>query len=162
MAPAPPPDPDPPDTYLVVMDATAESRRALRYGALRARRTGGRLLLLHVIPPANFVQWGAIEADMEAEAREEAEALLESASAEAAALLGTRPDTQLRRGNPAEEILAAIREHGRVRALILAAATKGRPGPLIEHFSSEKAGQLPCLLTIIPAALPDETLDCLA
>jgi nucleotide-binding universal stress UspA family protein len=151
-----------PDTYLVVMDSTAESRRALRYGALRALRIGGRLRLLHVIQPANFVQWGAIEAEMEAEAKEEAAALLADSAAEAATLLGQPPETELRHGTPADEILAAIREHGRVRALILAAATKGRPGPLIEYFSSDKAAQLPCLLTIIPASLPDEALDRLA
>ncbi|MFN3591048.1 MAG: universal stress protein [Thermaurantiacus sp.] len=151
-----------PDTYLVVIDSTAERRRALRYGALRAARTGGRLLLLHVIQPANFVQWGAIEADMEAEAREEAEALLAQSAAEATALLGTPPETLLRHGAPAEEILASINAQGRIRALILAAGTRGRPNPLIEHFSSDKAAQLPCLLTIIPASLSDEALDRLA
>ncbi len=151
-----------PDVYLVVIDGTAECRRALRYGALRARRTGGRLRLLYVIEPAQFVQWGAIQADMEQEARETAERLLEEAAREAGELTGVVAEREVRHGRPSEQVFAAAEADRAVRALILAAATRGRPGPLVEHFSGEKAARLPCLVTIIPGGLSDRDLARLA
>ena len=63
-------------TYLVVVDATPESRVALRYAALRARSVGGRVILLHVMPATEFMQWGGVQAAIEAEAAENAQALL--------------------------------------------------------------------------------------
>jgi nucleotide-binding universal stress UspA family protein len=151
-----------PDVYLVVMDGTPECRRALRYAALRASRTGGRLRLIHVIQPAQFVQWGAIQADMEAEAQQTAEQLLAEAAQEAAALTGIAAETLIRRGRPSEEVLASIQADRSVRALVLAAAARGRPGPLIEYFAGEKAAHLPCLITIIPGAIADADLERLA
>lgn len=151
-----------PDVYLVVMDGTPESRRALRYAALRARRTGERLRLLHVIEPAQFVQWGAIQADMEAEAQEEAERILSEAAAEAGSITGRGVETAIRRGRPSEQVAAAVRSDPAVRALVLAAATRGRPGPLVEHFAGEKAADLPCVVTIIPGGLSDAMLERLA
>jgi nucleotide-binding universal stress UspA family protein len=151
-----------PDTYLVVMDGTPECRRALRYAALRAARTGGRLRLLHVIEPPQFVQWGAIQNDMEAEAQEEAQLILAEAARQAELLLGAAPETAIRHGRTMDEVLALTLEEGDVRALVLAAAVKGRPGPLVEFFSGEKAAQLPCILTIIPGGLSDRLLEQLA
>ena len=47
--------------FLVVVDETEEMRVALRYAALRARHTGGRVALLFVIEPSELKTWGAIE-----------------------------------------------------------------------------------------------------
>ena len=62
--------------FLVVVDETEEMRVALRYAALRAFHTGGKVALLAVIEPPGIQQFAAIEERMEEERREEAEQLL--------------------------------------------------------------------------------------
>ncbi|HUE19570.1 MAG TPA: universal stress protein, partial [Stellaceae bacterium] len=48
--------------FLVVVDETEEMRVALRYAALRARHTGGRVALLVVLEPSELKQWAAVDA----------------------------------------------------------------------------------------------------
>ena len=67
-------------TYLVVVDETAEAEIALRFAARRAAKTGGTVEILALIPPAEFVQWGGVQATIEEEARLRAEALVAGAA----------------------------------------------------------------------------------
>ena len=57
-------------TYLVVVDESPEAETALRFAARRAAKTGGAVRILALIPPAEFVQWGGVQATIEQEARE--------------------------------------------------------------------------------------------
>ena len=68
---------DRPAVFLVVVDSSPEMRVALRWASLRARRTGGRVGLVRVIRPSDFQHWAAVGNLMSAEAREEAEQLLQ-------------------------------------------------------------------------------------
>ena len=67
-------------TYLVVMDETEESAKALRYAAQRAARTGGTVEILAIVERQEFVQWGGVQAAMEEEARLRTEARVLAAS----------------------------------------------------------------------------------
>ena len=145
--------------YLVVVDATPESRLALRYAARRARQTGGRLALLTVLPPTDFVQWGSVQSAIEAETRLAAEELLAGVAAEVTATYGLTPSVTVRRGRATDEVLAAISHEGAVSALVLGAAAKGGPGPLVSHFTSDGAGTLPCPLVIVPGGLGEAGID---
>ena len=62
-------------TYLVIMDESDEAEVALRFAARRASKTGGSVRILALVPPAEFVQWGGVQATMEEEARQRAEAM---------------------------------------------------------------------------------------
>ena len=62
--------------FLVIIDDTPECSRAVLYAALRAERTGGAVVLLFVIGPADFQHWLGVENIMRAEAMEEAESTL--------------------------------------------------------------------------------------
>ncbi|WP_448582246.1 universal stress protein [Thermaurantiacus sp.] len=146
-------------TYLVVVDDTPECRRALRFAARRARRTGEDVQLLHVLPPPQFVQWGGVQETIAAEQQEAAERLLADAADSARALLGRPVATKILAGKPSEQVLAFVRDHPEVRSLVLAAAPKGRPGPLVEHFAGERAGSLPCLIILVPGGLDEAELD---
>ena len=42
---------------------------------------------------------------------------------------------------------------------MIGAAPSGHPGPLVTHFTSGDAGQLPCPVMIIPGSLADERLE---
>ncbi len=145
-------------TYLVVMDGTPEARVALRFAARRAARTGGAVDILAPVPPAEFVQWGAVQAAMEEEARLRAEALVAQAAGELVEELGVRPNLLPRDGEPVAAIRALLAERREIAALVLGASAGGGPDPLVSHFAGE-AGSLACPLMIIPGALDDEALD---
>lgn len=154
--------PAPVRSYLVVVDDTAESRLALRYAALRAAKVGANVSLLYVIPPTDFVQWGGVQDMIEAEAREKAEALLASVADQVVEWTGIRPSAAVREGDPKEEVMEAISTDATVHALVLGAAPKGTPGPLVSFFSGEMAGQLPCLVMIVPGGLSEAAVERLA
>src|SRR3546814_3327865 len=48
-------------TYMVVIDESDEARVALRFATRRAIKTGGHVLVLAIIPPTEFIQWGRSE-----------------------------------------------------------------------------------------------------
>lgn len=147
-------------TYLVVIDRSAESRVALRFAALRASHVGARLALVHVVRPPEFMQWGGVQEAMAVEALAEAEALLAAVADEAEALTAARPATLVLLGDAAATIRDHVRSDPTVRALVLGAASKGAPGPLISFFT-ENAGQLPCVVIIVPGGLDPERLESL-
>jgi nucleotide-binding universal stress UspA family protein len=147
------------ETFLVVVDETEECAKAIRFAALRAQHTGARVALLHVLNPTQFLQWGGVQQDMDAEAEQKGQALLASKAGEVEALTGDRPALRLARGRATEAVLAVVTADRSIRALVLAAAAKGRPGPLVDFFSGERAGTLPCMVMIVPGGIADEALD---
>jgi nucleotide-binding universal stress UspA family protein len=147
-------------TYLVVIDQSAESRVALRFAALRAAHVGARLALVNVVPPPEFMQWGGVQEAMAAEALADAEALLAAVADEAEGLGGSRPASIVLHGDAATAIRDHVRADASVRALVLGAAPKGAPGPLISFFT-EHAGQLPCVIIIVPGGLDTDRLESL-
>lgn len=146
-------------SYLVVIDETSEARAALRYAARRAAGTGGGVILLAIIPPAEFVQWGGVQAAMEEESKLRAEAMVLEASGAIVEEAGIEPTILVRQGEPVKAIADLLAERDDVAALVLGAAAEGGPGPLVSHFSGAVAGALPCPLVIVPGRLGDEDLD---
>jgi nucleotide-binding universal stress UspA family protein len=146
-------------SYLVVIDETGEARLALRYAARRAARTGGAVEILAVIPRPEFVQWGAVQAAMEEEAKLRAEAMLLGAAGAIFEEAGIQPSILVRQGDPVKAISELLKERDDIAALVLGAAADGGPGPLVSHFSGAVAGTLPCPLVIVPGRLDDEALD---
>ena len=145
--------------YLVVIDDSEEARAALRFAARRAARTGSTVEIVALIPPQDFVQWGAVQAAMEEEARLRAEAKVLQASGAIIEEAGIRPSITVRQGDAVREVAAILKEHEDIAALVLGAAAEGGPGPLVSHFAGTVAGTLPCPVVIVPGNLSDETLD---
>jgi nucleotide-binding universal stress UspA family protein len=143
--------------YLVVIDETEEARAALRFAARRAARTGSSVEIVAPIPPADFVQWGAVQAAMEEEARLRAEAMVLQASGAIIEEAGVRPSITVKQDDPVRAVAEILKERTDIAALVLGAA-EGSPGPLVSHFTSI-AGTLPCPLMIVPGNLGDETID---
>ncbi len=145
--------------YLVVIDETEEARAALRYAARRAARTGGTVEILALIEPQDFIQWGAVQAAMEEEARLRAEAMVLQASGAIIEEAGIQPSITVKQGDPVREVAELLKSRDDISALVLGAAEEGGPGPLISHFAGAVAGTLPCPLMIVPGNLNEETLD---
>ncbi|MBW7946593.1 MAG: universal stress protein [Sphingomonadaceae bacterium] len=147
--------------YLVVVDDTDESALAMRYAAVRAKMTGGNIMLVHIVPKPEFLLSGGLQDMIAAEAQEAAEALLSRKADEVMTLSGQRPALVIREGKAVDEVGRILTEN-KVHALILGAAAKGAPGPLVSHFSGERAGNLPCVVVIVPGGLDPEAIDRLA
>ena len=84
--------------FLCVVDDSPECRLALRFAFRRAARTGGGVLLLYVIEPADFQHWMAVESLMKEEAREEAEEILQTLADEVSQWSGIMPEFAIREG----------------------------------------------------------------
>jgi nucleotide-binding universal stress UspA family protein len=145
-------------SYLVIMDESAEAAVALRWAARRAARNGFGVVILALVEPPEFVQWGGVQAAIEEEARLRAEAMVLQASGAIIEEAGVRPSILVREGDAVKVIDRYLKEDQAVAALVLGAAEDGGPGPLVTHFASV-AGSLPCPLIVVPNALPDEALD---
>ena len=146
-------------TYLVVIDDSPEAEIALRFAARRAVKTGGGVEILALIPPAEFVQWGGVQATIEEEARLHAEGLVAGAAGTLIAESGLRPSITVREGDGPRIIRELIAADPDIAALVLGAAASGAPGPLVTHFAGADAGALPVPVMIIPGSLDREGID---
>jgi nucleotide-binding universal stress UspA family protein len=149
--------------FLVVVDETPECDRAIVYAAKRAARTGGVVTLVFMIAPGDFQHWLGVEDIMRAEAQEEAEATLAKASERVRSVARTEPETVVREGNQAEEILELIEADADIAILVLAASTGTEgPGPLVSSIAGKIAGTFPIPVTIVPGNLDDDSIAALA
>ncbi len=148
--------------FLVVVDESEEMRIALRYASLRARSVGGKVALLYVIEPSDFVHWMAVEDLEKEERRAEAETLLQDLATEVNRITGTMPVLHLREGARRDELLKLIAEDPTISILVLAASTAPTgPGPLISALTSKFINKLRVPVTIVPGNLTDEQLEAL-
>jgi len=149
--------------FLVVVDDSEEMRVALRYAALRARHTGGRVALLYVIEPSDLQQWMAVETLMREERREQAEVLLQKLSAEVSDLCGAVPIVHIREGRRRDELVALLEEEPSISILVLAAGTGPEgPGPLVTQLVGKMSGRMRVPITVVPGSLSDEQIAALA
>ena len=145
--------------FLVVVDDSEEMQAALRYACARARHTGGRVALLRVVEPAEFQHFATIGNLMQAEAREEAEELLDRLAAEVNELSGQVPVLYVREGTPRDALLKLIDEDAQISILVLAADTGPRgPGPLVSALTGKFVGRLRVPVTIVPGHLSAEQI----
>jgi Universal stress protein family. len=149
--------------FLVVVDDTEEMKAALRFACMRARHTGGRVALLRVVEPGEVQHFAMIGNLMQAEARQEAESLLQRLAGEVNEYSGQLPVLYVREGNPSGELLKLIDEEPRISILVLAADPgTGGPGPLVTALTGKYVGKLRVPVTIVPGNLSVEQIDALA
>lgn len=146
-------------TYLVVVDETKEAEVALRFAARRAAKTGGAVQIVALIPPTEFVQWGGVQATIEEEAHQRAEALVMGAAGTLMEESGIRPVITVKQGEPVQVVRKILAENENIAALVLGAAASGAPGPLVAHFAGADAGALPCPVMVIPGSLTRDAID---
>ena len=146
-------------TYLVVVDDSAESRVALRFAARRAAKTGGRIEVLGIVEPQDFVQFGGVQAAMEEEQRLRIEGVVSAAIGEILDESGMDANIILRSGEAVRTVREYLEGRDEVAALVLGSAPSGSPGVLVANFTGNDAGQLPCPVMIIPGSLSDDRLE---
>jgi nucleotide-binding universal stress UspA family protein len=150
---------EPKRTYLVVIDDSDEARVALRFAARRAAKTGGRVEVLGIVEPQDFVQFGGVQAAIEEEQRLRIEGIVSSAVGEILDESGVEAKIIVQQGEPVRTVREYIGGRDEVAALVLGAAPAGNPGPLVANFCGNDAGRLPCPVMLIPGSLADERLE---
>jgi len=152
----------PPRIFLVVVDESVEMPVALYYASRRARRTGGRVAMLRVIPREEAHGLASVAALMREEARHEAEQLLLRLAGDLVAETGVLPVFYIREGIPSEQVVNLVNNDPTVSILVLAAgAGADGPGPLISYLASKAIWKLRVPLTIVPGSLSYEQIDAL-
>src|SRR6476469_4373248 len=146
-------------TYLVVVDDSAESRVALRFAARRAAKTDGKIEVLGIVEPQDFVQFGGVQAAIEEEQRLRIEGVVSAAIGEILDESGIEANIIIRQGEVVKSVREYVAGRDEIAALVLGAAPSGSPGPLVANFTGNDAGQLPCPVMIIPGSLTDERLE---
>jgi nucleotide-binding universal stress UspA family protein len=149
-------------TYLVVIDDSDEARVALRFAARRAAKTDGRIEVLGIVEPQDFVQFGGVQAAMEEEQRLRIEGIVSSAVGEILDESGVEAKIIVQQGEPVRTVRDYVGGREDVAALVLGAAPSGSPGPLVVNFCGNDAGRLPCPVMLIPGSLGDERLELLS
>ena len=146
-------------TYLVVIDDSPEAAVALRFAARRAAKTNGRIEVLGIVEPQDFVQFGGVQAAIEEEQRHRIEGVVSAAIGEILDESGIDAKVILRQGEVVKTVRDYLSDREDVAALVLGAAPSGSPGPLVVNFTGNDAGLLPCPVMIIPGSLTDEQLE---
>src|SRR5918998_2615858 len=150
---------EPKRTYLVVIDDSPEAAVALRFAARRAAKTNGRIEVLGIVEPQDFVQWGGVEKTIEEEQRLRIEGVVSAAVGEILDEGGVEAKIVVQQGEPVKTVREYIGERKEVAALVLGAAPSGDPGPLVGNFCGNDAGKLPCPVMLIPGSIDDDRLE---
>jgi nucleotide-binding universal stress UspA family protein len=150
---------EPKRTYLVVIDDSPEAAIALRFAARRAAKTNGRIEVLGIVEPQDFVQWGGVQSAIEEEQRLRIEGVVSASVGEILDESGVEAKIIVQQGEPVKAVRDYVGEREEVAALVLGAAAAGNPGPLVANFCGSDAGKLPCPVMLIPGSLSDERLE---
>lgn len=152
--------------FLVIADDSPEFQAALRFACRRARSTGGHVALLRVIEPAVFEHWSGVRQEIERQAREEAEAVLQKMAEFVMSETGSPPEfIILNADNTRAALRKVISEDPSIKILVLAAAVGGRgPGPLVSSIAKDgvKWGSRKVPVTVVPGDLTDDEIADLA
>jgi nucleotide-binding universal stress UspA family protein len=146
--------------FLVVVDDTPELKLAIRYACLRAKKTSGRVAMLHVTAPEDMQEWIGVSRLIKEESRQQAEALMQKMAAEVQKLSGAMPVLYFREGERRDEVMKLIDEEPSISILVLGASTgpKG-PGPLVQALTSKFVGKMRVPVTIVPGQLTNDDID---
>jgi nucleotide-binding universal stress UspA family protein len=146
--------------FLCVVDDSPECRLALRFAFRRAARTGGGVVLLYVIEPADFQHWVAVENLMREEARDAAEEVLQTLADEVSNWSGIMPEFAIREGRKQDELIALLEAEPEIRLLVLgASAEKDGPGPLVSALAGPMSANMRVPVTVVPGNLSIEQID---
>ncbi len=147
--------------FLVIASEHPEARLAAFFSGRRAKRSGARVTLLHVIEPPEFGHWATVAQTMRAEAQENAESVLHEFAAEVKAQSGEAPEEIIREGRMVDEIKKLIEEDPLIAILFLGASTESSgPGPLVSALAHNPAylGARPIPVVVVPGSATRDEL----
>lgn len=151
--------------FLVIADGSEESRTAAYFAARRAHHSGGKVVVLSVVEPADFEHWIGVGETMRREATASAEEALESLAEDVEAITGGRPEVLMREGEMLKVLREVVESDIGVSLLVLAAGINDdTPGPLVSALIRGKGlfNNRAIPVTIVPGDLSRDEIDRLA
>lgn len=145
--------------FLIIADDTPEFAKVLRLASKRAEKVGGSILMLHIIPPADFQHWTSVKDIMEEEAMEEAREQVAAHAQEIKRISGLDAETVIRKGKPEEVISEIVAEDHDIHLLVLGAEVDADPGPLVRSFREVLLNVLHMPVLVVPGNMTDEEID---
>lgn len=146
--------------YLVCVDNSEDWEKALKFSCFSIKNNGGKLALMHVIEPADFMHWQGVESIMKDEARKSAEELLSSIGSNVGDQFGLLPEFIVKEGDKVEEIISVANSEANIDIIVLGSAAPGKgSNRLVTELTAKLSNGLNVLLTIVPANLSDESLE---
>jgi nucleotide-binding universal stress UspA family protein len=138
------------NTLLVLTDFSAAADHALRYAGVLAISLQARLLLLHV-QPSGLLNPDAFTGKHPDRNKNEIQALLD-ARCNQLQTNGTPCTSQVAKGNVAEEVADAVRQHNALLAIAGKANTEETPDELVDSTTLDLLRDMPCPVLIVPEA----------
>lgn len=149
-------------TILVCVSDNEHSRVAAKFAASKAKNTGSKLYILHVVNAADYQSALAVADVMREELLEASKTLLERFAGEAREWVGITPCVTTREGRITDEIINAIEEDNSINMLILGTSfdSPGREG-ILPWLVSQLGNRLLIPLTIVPGNLTEQQIKAL-
>lgn len=145
--------------FLVVMDDSPEFLNAMRFAAIRAKKTGGAVVILGIVAPEEFQHWIGVGEAMRAEARERIEEHFKVFHRWMVSKEGMEPELVIREGVKATEVLAQIEEDPEVGILVLGAGATGEgPGPLVTELVARQTADMSVPIVVVPGGLTKDRI----
>ncbi len=146
--------------YLVCVDNSGDWEKALNFSCHSIKKSGGKLALMYVIEPADFMHWQGVESIMKEESRKNAEELLSSIGTSVGDEFGLLPEFIVKEGDKVEEIISVANSEAKIDIIVLGSAPPGKgSNKLVTELTGKLNKNLNVLLTIVPANLSDESLE---
>lgn len=143
-----------PETYLIAFDGSAASERALTFGAERARASGARLLLAHVLEWSPYSFLSAEEVAERHKRRTEevgrAETVILDPVRKTLTAQGLSVETVVRYGHVAEVLGDLATEFGATQIIVGRTGAKGLQARLFGSVAGTLAQVAPVPCTIVP------------
>ena len=145
--------------FLVCVDTTDECKVALKFACMRAKNSGGSVLLLYVIEPKELQHFAGIEKIMVKEAKEEAKNVLAELAESAMKDFNLKVQTITSNGKKYNQIVDLINKDKSISILVLGEAPDGMgSNDLINKFTAGLTRSINIPLTIVPGNLSIEDL----
>ena len=146
--------------FLVCVDTTDECKVALKFACMRAKNSGGSVLLLYVIEPKELQHFAGIEKIMIKEAKEEAKNVLAELAESAMKDFNLKVQTITSNGKKYNQIVDLINKDKSISILVLGEAPDGMgSNDLINKFTAGLTRSINIPLTIVPGNLSIEDLE---
>ena len=146
--------------FLVCVDTTDECKVALKFACMRAKNSGGSVLLLYVIEPKELQHFVGIEKIMAKEAKEEAKNVLAELAESAMKDFNLKVQTITSNGKKYNQIVDLINKDKSISILVLGEAPDGMgSNDLINKFTAGLTRSINIPLTIVPGNLSIEDLE---
>lgn len=141
-------------TYLVVADDSDEFRVALRHACTIAKKHRGHLGILRILEDQDFQHWGAVEAKMKREVREQAEQYVWNVAKLVHEHHGMFPALYFAGGDPTEALIETLNSDENIVQLILGNGPNGA-GPLVSYCVGRGLERLRVPLLVVPSHLKE-------